>query len=153
MLVTKAVVYRETEPSPEERDKKPQVGGEVTGCELHLLHWGQVSLLASAQREAALGQQFQRGDGSGHGHLVVVREPVPCHHQAALQMPPCCPVQQRVQNLLPVKKKGSACSLGAGRERGDTGFMAVLRNLATAQKYRTSVCKKTRQYQTSVCTT
>ncbi|KAF1518920.1 Band 4.1-like protein 1, partial [Eudyptes sclateri] len=26
MLVTKAVVYRETEPSPEERDKKPQVG-------------------------------------------------------------------------------------------------------------------------------
>ncbi|XP_010082273.1 PREDICTED: band 4.1-like protein 1, partial [Pterocles gutturalis] len=27
MLVTKAVVYRETEPSPEERDKKPQVGG------------------------------------------------------------------------------------------------------------------------------
>ncbi|XP_010168919.1 band 4.1-like protein 1 [Antrostomus carolinensis] len=24
MLVTKAVVYRETEPSPEERDKKPQ---------------------------------------------------------------------------------------------------------------------------------
>ncbi|XP_009697847.1 PREDICTED: band 4.1-like protein 1 [Cariama cristata] len=30
MLVTKAVVYRETEPSPEERDKKPQVGGEVT---------------------------------------------------------------------------------------------------------------------------
>lgn len=25
MLVTKAVVYRETEPSPEERDKKPQV--------------------------------------------------------------------------------------------------------------------------------
>uniref|UniRef100_A0A663N0J0 Erythrocyte membrane protein band 4.1 like 1 n=1 Tax=Athene cunicularia TaxID=194338 RepID=A0A663N0J0_ATHCN len=29
MLVTKAVVYRETEPSPEERDKKPQVG-EVT---------------------------------------------------------------------------------------------------------------------------
>ncbi|XP_009863677.1 PREDICTED: band 4.1-like protein 1, partial [Apaloderma vittatum] len=29
MLVTKAVVYRETEPSPEERDKKPQVGGEV----------------------------------------------------------------------------------------------------------------------------
>uniref|UniRef100_A0A8C0FPC1 Erythrocyte membrane protein band 4.1 like 1 n=1 Tax=Bubo bubo TaxID=30461 RepID=A0A8C0FPC1_BUBBB len=30
MLVTKAVVYRETEPSPEERDKKPQVCGEVT---------------------------------------------------------------------------------------------------------------------------
>ncbi|POI27444.1 hypothetical protein CIB84_008806 [Bambusicola thoracicus] len=29
MLVTKAVVYRETEPSPEERDKKPQVCGEV----------------------------------------------------------------------------------------------------------------------------
>ncbi|NXG44897.1 E41L1 protein, partial [Psilopogon haemacephalus] len=26
MLVTKAVVYRETEPSPEEKDKKPQVG-------------------------------------------------------------------------------------------------------------------------------
>ncbi|XP_029821164.1 band 4.1-like protein 1 isoform X3 [Manacus vitellinus] len=26
MLVTKAVVYRETDPSPEERDKKPQVG-------------------------------------------------------------------------------------------------------------------------------
>lgn len=25
MLVTKAVVYRETDPSPEERDKKPQV--------------------------------------------------------------------------------------------------------------------------------
>lgn len=25
MLVTKAVVYRETEPSPEEKDKKPQV--------------------------------------------------------------------------------------------------------------------------------
>uniref|UniRef100_A0A674JVT5 Erythrocyte membrane protein band 4.1 like 1 n=1 Tax=Terrapene triunguis TaxID=2587831 RepID=A0A674JVT5_9SAUR len=30
MLVTKAVVYRETEPSPEERDKKPQVCIEVT---------------------------------------------------------------------------------------------------------------------------
>ncbi|XP_053902381.1 band 4.1-like protein 1 isoform X2 [Malaclemys terrapin pileata] len=30
MLVTKAVVYRETEPSPEERDKKPQIpGGEA----------------------------------------------------------------------------------------------------------------------------
>lgn len=29
MLVTKAVVYRETEPSPEERDKKPQVCTEV----------------------------------------------------------------------------------------------------------------------------
>lgn len=25
MLVTKAVVYRETDPSPEERDRKPQV--------------------------------------------------------------------------------------------------------------------------------
>uniref|UniRef100_A0A8C4WM74 Erythrocyte membrane protein band 4.1 like 1 n=1 Tax=Gopherus evgoodei TaxID=1825980 RepID=A0A8C4WM74_9SAUR len=30
MLVTKAVVYRETEPSPEERDKKPQVCIKVT---------------------------------------------------------------------------------------------------------------------------
>ncbi|KFO54051.1 Band 4.1-like 1, partial [Corvus brachyrhynchos] len=37
MLVTKAVVYRETEPSPEERDKKPQVGGEAARCDLHLL--------------------------------------------------------------------------------------------------------------------
>ncbi|KAM9647303.1 band 4.1-like protein 1 isoform 14-T14 [Morphnus guianensis] len=37
MLVTKAVVYRETEPSPEERDKKPQVGREVTRYDLYLL--------------------------------------------------------------------------------------------------------------------
>uniref|UniRef100_A0A8C3V6N4 Erythrocyte membrane protein band 4.1 like 1 n=1 Tax=Catharus ustulatus TaxID=91951 RepID=A0A8C3V6N4_CATUS len=37
MLVTKAVVYRETEPSPEERDKKPQVSGEAARCDLHLL--------------------------------------------------------------------------------------------------------------------
>uniref|UniRef100_A0A8C2UCE6 Erythrocyte membrane protein band 4.1 like 1 n=1 Tax=Coturnix japonica TaxID=93934 RepID=A0A8C2UCE6_COTJA len=37
MLVTKAVVYRETEPSPEERDKKPQVGGEVIRYNLCLL--------------------------------------------------------------------------------------------------------------------
>ncbi|XP_010186813.1 PREDICTED: band 4.1-like protein 1, partial [Mesitornis unicolor] len=37
MLVTKAVVYRETEPSPEERDKKPQVGGEVTRYDLYWL--------------------------------------------------------------------------------------------------------------------
>uniref|UniRef100_A0A8B9CGK3 Erythrocyte membrane protein band 4.1 like 1 n=1 Tax=Anser brachyrhynchus TaxID=132585 RepID=A0A8B9CGK3_9AVES len=37
MLVTKAVVYRETEPSPEERDKKPQVGGEVIRYSLYLL--------------------------------------------------------------------------------------------------------------------
>ncbi|KFM10205.1 Band 4.1-like 1, partial [Aptenodytes forsteri] len=37
MLVTKAVVYRETEPSPEERDKKPQVGREVTMYDLYLL--------------------------------------------------------------------------------------------------------------------
>ncbi|KFQ46477.1 Band 4.1-like 1 [Nestor notabilis] len=37
MLVTKAVVYRETEPSPEERDKKPQVGGQVTRYDLDLL--------------------------------------------------------------------------------------------------------------------
>uniref|UniRef100_A0A8C6VLI0 Erythrocyte membrane protein band 4.1 like 1 n=1 Tax=Naja naja TaxID=35670 RepID=A0A8C6VLI0_NAJNA len=29
MLVTKAVVYRETDPSPEEKDKKPQVGINV----------------------------------------------------------------------------------------------------------------------------
>ncbi|XP_010145660.1 PREDICTED: band 4.1-like protein 1, partial [Eurypyga helias] len=36
MLVTKAVVYRETEPSPEERDKKPQVG-EITRYDLCLL--------------------------------------------------------------------------------------------------------------------
>lgn len=48
MLVTKAVVYRETEPSPEERDKKPQVGGEGTRCDLYLLceggcSWGSVS--------------------------------------------------------------------------------------------------------------
>ncbi|XP_010562893.1 PREDICTED: band 4.1-like protein 1 [Haliaeetus leucocephalus] len=37
MLVTKAVVYRETEPSPEERDKKPQVCREVTRHDLYLL--------------------------------------------------------------------------------------------------------------------
>ncbi|OXB57323.1 hypothetical protein ASZ78_011743, partial [Callipepla squamata] len=37
MLVTKAVVYRETEPSPEERDKKPQVGREVIRYNLYLL--------------------------------------------------------------------------------------------------------------------
>lgn len=32
MLVTKAVVYRETEPSPEERDKKPQVRPGAQQC-------------------------------------------------------------------------------------------------------------------------
>uniref|UniRef100_A0A8D2LAZ5 Erythrocyte membrane protein band 4.1 like 1 n=1 Tax=Varanus komodoensis TaxID=61221 RepID=A0A8D2LAZ5_VARKO len=32
MLVTKAVVYRETDPSPEERDKKPQVRRDVRRC-------------------------------------------------------------------------------------------------------------------------
>ncbi|KFV70910.1 Band 4.1-like 1, partial [Dryobates pubescens] len=37
MLVTKAVVYRETEPSPEERDKKPQVGGALARCVSSLL--------------------------------------------------------------------------------------------------------------------
>ncbi|KFW74259.1 Band 4.1-like 1, partial [Manacus vitellinus] len=36
MLVTKAVVYRETDPSPEERDKKPQVS-EAARCDLYLL--------------------------------------------------------------------------------------------------------------------
>ncbi|KFO79474.1 Band 4.1-like 1, partial [Cuculus canorus] len=40
MLVTKAVVYRETEPSPEERDKKPQVSAEVAGFTLCLLGKG-----------------------------------------------------------------------------------------------------------------
>lgn len=40
MLVTKAVVYRETEPSPEERDKKPQVGGEAARVDVHLLVMG-----------------------------------------------------------------------------------------------------------------
>lgn len=44
MLVTKAVVYRETEPSPEERDKKPQVGGEVARYDLYLLCKGWVQL-------------------------------------------------------------------------------------------------------------
>lgn len=43
MLVTKAVVYRETEPSLEERDKKPQVGGEAPRCDLHLLGNGGVT--------------------------------------------------------------------------------------------------------------
>nr|XP_009677510.1 PREDICTED: LOW QUALITY PROTEIN: band 4.1-like protein 1 [Struthio camelus australis] len=38
MLVTKAVVYRETEPSPEERDKKPQVGREITRYDLYMLY-------------------------------------------------------------------------------------------------------------------
>ncbi|XP_009327638.1 PREDICTED: band 4.1-like protein 1 [Pygoscelis adeliae] len=42
MLVTKAVVYRETEPSPEERDKKPQVGREVTMYDLYRLCKGRM---------------------------------------------------------------------------------------------------------------
>ena len=41
MLVTKAVVYRETDPSPEERDKKPQV---------------RLTRLSSHEREEELGQ-------------------------------------------------------------------------------------------------
>lgn len=38
MLVTKAVVYRETDPSPEERDKKPQVR-KALGLSSHVVGW------------------------------------------------------------------------------------------------------------------
>uniref|UniRef100_A0A803W8B5 Erythrocyte membrane protein band 4.1 like 1 n=1 Tax=Ficedula albicollis TaxID=59894 RepID=A0A803W8B5_FICAL len=51
MLVTKAVVYRETEPSPEERDKKPQVGGEAARCDLHLLGNGGGTVTVSGPQQ------------------------------------------------------------------------------------------------------
>uniref|UniRef100_A0A8C3N5R9 Erythrocyte membrane protein band 4.1 like 1 n=1 Tax=Geospiza parvula TaxID=87175 RepID=A0A8C3N5R9_GEOPR len=72
MLVTKAVVYRETEPSPEERDKKPQVGGEAARCDLHLL------VMVVSQVTVSGPHRWWHG-GSGLSHLVVVRKPLPCH--------------------------------------------------------------------------
>ncbi|KAM9284738.1 band 4.1-like protein 1 [Morus bassanus] len=76
MLVTKAVVYRETEPSPEERDKKPQGSGSVCPAEgllsvcptarlwVRLSHCG-----ALGPRLAGLGAQGNgsplRGSGDG----------------------------------------------------------------------------------------
>ncbi|KAM9260570.1 LOW QUALITY PROTEIN: band 4.1-like protein 1 [Cariama cristata] len=43
MLVTKAVVYRETEPSPEERDKKPQSPTPHTDCAQKQVHFARSS--------------------------------------------------------------------------------------------------------------
>uniref|UniRef100_A0A8D2MKZ3 Erythrocyte membrane protein band 4.1 like 1 n=1 Tax=Zonotrichia albicollis TaxID=44394 RepID=A0A8D2MKZ3_ZONAL len=84
MLVTKAVVYRETEPSPEERDKKSQVGGEAARCDLHLL------VMAVSQVTVSGPHRGWHG-GSGLSHLVVVRK---------LWMSPCCPAQHRAQRHL-----------------------------------------------------
>lgn len=98
---------------------------------------------------AALGQQFQGDGDSERGHLAVVRKPCAVPPKAILQMPPCCPAQQRGQCHLHIKKKGPACVPAAGRERGDTSLVDGLRNLATGSakpKSQSSVCKKKKKW-------
>lgn len=90
MLVTKAVVYRETEPSPEERDKKPQVGGEAAGCDLHLLGKGGVTGhgLCSPPPQVLAWWLWARPPGCG-------QEATTMPPKAMLCMSPCCPAQHR----------------------------------------------------------
>lgn len=95
MLVTKAVVYRETEPSPEERDKKPQVGAEAARCDLHLLHNGGVT-----------GHGLWSPPATGVGMVALGMATwlwLGRHYRATKSnavMSPCCPAQHRAQRHL-----------------------------------------------------